>query len=412
MQTDDHIDEQVLAAPKGLAFKLRVAYAILLIERLWPAAWPAVSLILFYLGFSLFDPWFHLPFWVQPIVLAGVIGASWVLLRRAVRQIDLPSLKQARRRMEMSLTAKHAPGRPLDAMHDTPIEGTSALGQALWRAQQQRVQDLLKHLRLSLPRAGLQYKDPFGLRLVVLFVFLFGLYAAGNSWDSRITNALRFNWSDGGRFAAIDAWVTPPEYTRKPDQILASGATLRALRGNAAAMSITAPTGSSVHFRISNMTNAPRTINGDSRMILTETPAGTFAGEMILTEDGGLTLDMGGGTRLHWDMNLVPDESPVIEFSEAPTATSRHSLAVKYNWTDDYGLEQATLVLRRPGVAVPAQSFELTPARGKAELAQSKYLDLTPHPLAGSTVFAHLLAVDEGGNQGTSGQLPFPFPAW
>jgi len=410
MSNDEPIATAEPTMPKGLVLKLRVAFAILLFERLWPAAWPAVSVMLFYIGFSLFDPWFYLPFWVQPIVLIGVIGVCWVLLRRAVRHINLPSLSQARRRMETGLKANSAPGRPLDAMQDAPIKGTSAVGYALWRAQQHRVWDILAHLRLSLPRAGLQYEDPLGIRLIVLFLFLFGLYAAGNSWDNRITSALRFHWSDGGRFANIDAWISPPGYTRKPDQILASAATLQGLRQHPPAMSILAPTGSTVHFRISNITRAPRAINGDQQVTLTERAGGTFSGELGLTEAGKMTLDMGGGTRLRWTLGLVPDDAPHIEFAQIPTATSRHSLAVKYTWTDDYGLEHATLTLRRPGVDDPAQSFELAPAKGKAASSGAKYLDLTPHPWAGSTVLAHLVAVDEGGNQGRSEQLQFILP--
>src|SRR5579862_3624067 len=209
------------APQRRLAVRLRLARAALLWERVWPAAGPALGVLLLFAATALFDLLPLLPGRVHAAILALFALAFAAALAWGLRTAGLawPDPLTARRRIELSSGLPH---RPLAALADrpsTPLDGDAA---ALWAAHQRRMAAAVRRLRVGWPAAGLARRDPWGMRAILAILLLVGAIDAGADWRGRLVRALSPGW-DGGAPAAsasFDIWITPPDYTGLPPQFL------------------------------------------------------------------------------------------------------------------------------------------------------------------------------------------------
>jgi len=421
-----------------LSAKMALARAALAWERLWPPLWPAVAAAGTFLALALFDILPALPGWLHAVVLAVLGGGLLYALVNAARNFAWPQPGAARRRLETESGLAH---RPLEAVEDSLAAGaTNPETAALWRAHQQRMAEAVRALRVGAPRPGLARRDPIALRALLATVVLIAAVTGWHDRDARLLRALtpHFGGIGGAPSLVFDLWITPPEYTA-----LAPIFPLRAAQ-KAAGDPAKAPMAAAVQpdpsgplLRVpagSVLTAQVQGAKGNVRLELA-TPAADGAGDNAtpasaaiapeitaferldptysrlvhkIQSGGNLSVTHDGKPLGKWRLEIIPDRTPTIAFSDDPAGTPQATLRLGYTATDDYGVVKARAELRRTyeygavtGKEVVTLDLPL-PARNAKTAKEVTFLDLAPHKWAGLPVEMKLVAVDAIGQTGIS----------
>ena len=166
---------------------------------------------------SLFGLWLHLPLILHALLLALSSRGFRLAVVAGARDV-VPGRRRERRlaRLEDDSGVEH---QPLQALDDTLPEGfVDPATRRLWALHRQRLIASLERVRLAPPRSDLPRRDPWALRAALLLVLVLGLVHARGDIGPRLASGFSF----GGRSAAsrsppaVDLWVTPPAYTRRP----------------------------------------------------------------------------------------------------------------------------------------------------------------------------------------------------
>jgi uncharacterized protein (TIGR02302 family) len=117
-----------------------------------------------------------------------------------------------------------------------------------------------------------------------------------------------------------------------------------------------------------------------------------------------LSIEQGEDELAVWNLDVLPDLAPNVEFISAPGRTERAALRLEYLAEDDYGLNAVWASIQRiDDPAVPAMELELAlPGIALRSAEGMSFHDLTPHPWAGLAVEISLLARDALGQEGRS----------
>ncbi len=391
-------------ASRGFVARLRLAGAALVWERLWPAAWPGLCVVLVFAVLALFDVLPILPPLVHAAVLtlfvAALGGAVWWGSRRAGIK-GWPGLGIARRRIEQSSGLAH---RPLQALADRPSTPLDPAGAQLWAVHQSRMAAAARRLRVGWPVAGLARHDPWGVRSVLAILLLLAVLDAGADWRDRVERAVTPGLGGANAAAAVsfDLWLTPPEYTGLPPQFLRTGD-----KGI-----VQVPTGSALLAQVHGGGEVPHLSIDGKATDFTAIDKQNFRLEAKLTQGQLLTLRQSGAVLGRWPIEIVPDNPPTIAFPMPPQATPRAALRLDYRAADDYGVETVKAVIRRPG-GDPNEAIELElpmPGVHLKEATATSYHDLSPHPWAGLPVEITLAATDALGQIGQSDVVRMNLP--
>ena len=377
-------------------------------ERLWPALWPAVGAAGVYLLLALTDVLPLIAGWLHALILGGFAAAVLMLGWRSLRRLRLPGHTATLRRLERANDLQH---RPLDAVSDELEAGAdSAETRRLWQLHQDRMRATVSRLRIGWPSPGLIRRDPFALRIVLGIALTVGLIVADDPVD-RVARALTPDLTRvaAGSPAKLDAWITPPEYTRTAPIFLASGG---GDGKNAPEQAkIVVPFGSMLVARISGGAGKPE-LTGDGTGIGFETQSpGNFQLEHKLIEDGDLSIRQGRRVLGGWKISVTPDDPPAVTFVRPPSRTRRNAMRLDFQAIDDYGVEKVVARISRSG-AVPSGSalakfepIELDlplPGLQLRQIKSTSYNDLTAHPWAGLPVNLVLTATDAAGQTGNT----------
>jgi hypothetical protein len=385
---------------------------LLIVEHFWPPLWPATAAIGFYITLSLFDPWSHLPVWVQVGSLLITLTVALGFFIHAVRHTPWPTLDKAKRRLEENAGLSH---RPLDDITDKPAFRWSSLGLALWKRHSQAQAEQSKKAKVGLPNTSLQQKDPMAIRAVLIFGLLLGFLVAGNDSLGRINAAMNFNLGIPANFAVVDAWITPPDYTRKPPKTLFANTKAPQMKQSSLFRESTlkVPMGSTVEAHVNGTGRTPRLKLGQSTYKLNRVGDLGFTLSKIIQKGDTLTLDLGSGFEKTWDLDIIPDVAPSISFTHSPDATDQKALRVRYMARDDYGIKSATLEIRRVGFSDgEVITLPLVKALvGSDVLNRQAFFDLTPHKWAGFSVNGKLFVTDGLGQWNTSKNITFTLPS-
>ena len=424
------------------AWRADLSWTALLWERVWPAVWPAIGLIGAYLLLAVLGLPQALPVWAHTGLLVlfalGVAGAIWW----AVRALRLPNRHAALRRIEKVNGLDH---RPLESIEDTlgtSHEDTAA--RSLWLLHQQRLRDAVRRLRIGWPRPGLIRRDPYALRVGLGVALIAAVASTGSeSWE-RIRHA--FMPELGGMASPapvkLDAWISPPEYTRqapvfltreKDAPIAATAAASVAAApgdtppegqpgspdGKAAESTIRVPEGSQLVLRVSGGQDVPALVMTGETTPLDAEDGGGYRLETELAESGRVVVMQGERELAAWDVAVVPDEVPTVEFTQPPGQTARKALRIDFAAKDDYGVEKVTAKIFGSGALaensalakLAPEEIELTiPGQRSREIKSTSFHDLTPHPWAGLPVNLQLIVQDEVGQLGVSKSVQIVLP--
>ncbi len=382
--------------PAGLDRKRHAARLLLAFEQVWPASWPALGV----LGGFLCAALLGLPALLPPrpaydpvagMVALAAAGLAW----RGLHTVRWPNGAAADRRLER---ASGLPHRPLTALADHPAPGTGEA--ALWQAHVARAAASIRRLRVGLPRPGLALRDPRALRGLLLLGLVVCLGIAGADAPQRLMTALvpRFPTPAPPPAARLQAWVTPPAYTGLAPVLLAADQP-----------DVNVPAGSRLAASLSGGPSdapAPALSLGSTHVAFQRIDAGSWQAAADLSAGGTLSVSRGGTELGRWQMTVVADIPPIVQWPEPPSATRSRPPQLRLPWqvAHPYGVTtlHAELKLQARPEAPPLLVEVPLPGAQPRQARGARLADLTAHPWAGLPVVATLVARDTGGLTGRS----------
>ena len=420
-------------AGRGSLERLLVrARAVLLFERLWPAAVAVLALSALFLAASWFGLWVALP---RPLRAVGVLvfaAGLAAVLRHAVRR-RLPARRDALARLDRDSGAPHRPvSSSQDALADPDADATT---RALWALHRRRLDAALAGLRVRAPSPRMVERDRYALRAGALLLVAAGAFVAGPDREGRVVAA--FDWFGAAAPAAgfrLDAWIDPPAYTGRPPVVLSGAGTPADRAAGASPRAIAAPVGSVVVVRAAGegrvdvvadgkLKPAPA---GDGQPAARPVPPPAAAPadterRFVLGGDGRVSVTRDGAPVAAYDLAAIPDQPPTIVLDGRPVRNARGSMTLKYTIGDDYGAAGAEALLSDPvvnGKPVGGRTLVDPPKVPLALPAAARGLghgettaDFADSPWAGATLTMVLTARDDGGNTGRSAPTTVVLPA-
>lgn len=386
------------------------SYVALLAERVWNSFWPALTVLFFYGGIASLGLVRAFPPVAHAILLFVLTTAFALSALHLGDRFRWPRAREVRRAVEKQSGLRH---RPLETALDKPIPGLSSAATELWENYQKRVLKLRGRTVPYRPQSTAAARDPWSLRHAALLLLVIGLVVAqGDAW-TRIKGGLFVDvrqWVHA-QPAALDAWITPPEYTNLNPVFLAVTQTGAEVEKGA----ISVPEGSILKVRMSGYTAPPKLTYGDGTpATFTEAATKSFTLEMPLTASGQLKIKQGWFRKLgEWPVTVTPDTPPEVSILDT-TPGERSELKLHYKAKDDYGVT-AVYGTITPGKAIrdtfgsqPAVFDLQPPSPDKEDHLESA--DLTSHPWAGSKVTLTLTAEDAALHSVDSAQKEFYLP--
>ncbi|WPZ15923.1 TIGR02302 family protein [Nitratireductor rhodophyticola] len=392
---------------------------VMVLERLWPLILPLLVLISLFLSIS----WLGL-FRLMPdaarygvIAVLGLLGlASLWPLRRFRR----PGPSEIDRRIERANQLAH---EPVAVQSDRLAGNRDGFAEALWKEHQKRMAGRLDSLHGDLPKTGVPEKDPWGLRAAAALLLVIAATFSTGPYGGSVLDAFRAHGGAEIVPPRIDAWVTPPTYTRRAPVYLTAEAnretkSFTVPQGSMLALRVTGGSGTeALSFLDSSDTDTPIAPEGasQSEALSADIAARRFAG--TLNEDGKLVLKRDGQEIESWLFSVTPDSPPEIRFAEEPKRAVNGALELAYEIEDDYGPAEAQAIFQqtyeapnaRPLYEAPDLPLTL-PRRDGRTIAAKTSRDLTEHPWAGSSVTMTLRAVDDAGQEAKSEAKVFALP--
>ncbi|MDX2236763.1 MAG: DUF4175 family protein [Hyphomonadaceae bacterium] len=392
---------------------IRRAQRALIAERWLVAALPALAAILVWLGLAMSGATGLLGPWAQSALhLAGFAVGLWLMVR-AWRRRRRTTRDDARARLAQA--AGFEPGA-FETLDDQPAR-LDPTAMALWRAAQDRAAARVETLRRPALRLPLQAHDPRRLRYVALIVLVAGAAIGGAQAPARLADAL---YPDPGPFLgdrpiAVEAWLTPAEYT---------GASPVSLSDRLGAR-IAAPPSVTATVRATGPRGAPILVfdgEGGRRAVRFARAAdGAYEAELALPGAGRLRVVRYGRDKAAWRIVPARDAAPEAGFRATPTVQPGQRLIVSWSAADDFGLRGAALRVRPlppergrlpQGLrGAPAIDTPLALAQGDPRRAAGRQaLELAAHPYAGLRVEARIVAFDALGQAGESAPFTLTLP--
>lgn len=406
----DHSTGQSLL--RRISVRTRATQFILFCESLWPRLLPAIGVAALFAALSWLGYFRLVPDWLR-IATAGLFALGFLASLIALRGIRWPGSRPALRRLEKDNAIVH---QALAVQSDI-LESEDPFARSLWDAHRKRMAQQVKAIRVAPPRPDTPRLDPYGLRAVVLLLFVVG-FAYSHSSRSGLLDDAFHSHTQAEQVAGVrvDAWVTPPEYTGKAPLFLTGSS--RDLPDI-----IPVPQGSEILVRIVGGTGGEQVIyrsGGEEISAVVDDPAadspvqpvGANASSYRFEAPADGVLEVRRGTQLaeSWRFELIPDTAPQIAFDGEPGRAANGALEIGFVLSDDYGVQRAFAeivpVETQSGDARPLYEppeYPLTlPRKTARERKGRESRSLTEHPLAGKPVRVTLVAEDFIGQTGRS----------
>lgn len=396
--------------------------AVLFWEEFWPAVLPLVGVISLFFILSWFGVWLIVsPIW--RIIGGGMFGLAALAALWPLVSLSIPGRDQALRRIEQVSGTRH---RPLSSFDDQPaaMAADSEVGQRLWQTHQARNIAALKALRTGLPRPASERVDPFQLRALLALLLVVAFAYAGSDKTRRLAALTDSSIETTPVLARIDAWITPPDYTRRAPIFLTRAAELEITDV------VSVPTGSifSLQSDSAEVLDVNLIQGGLSQSLAAgeDEAAAEIGGaalalnqfQVTLDADAEISVSSGFGATRSWQFSIIPDEQPEINFNGQPQVARSGALELSYTLKDDYGIVSANVEItptkEQPADAVPlydAPEISLSLPRSRVREGSGRTIkNLTDHPWAGVEVTMVLTALDEAEQKGVSPSMDLVLP--
>ncbi len=425
----------------------------LVFERFWPRFWLVFGVAAAFAFLSLFDVWAQLDVLTHKLVLGALALLTLLAFIFALR-VPWPSREQAIHRIERISGVAHRPASTYEDTMTAPLAEPTT--NVIWQAHRERMRKLLSKLRVGNPQPGTHLFDPMALRLAVMVgvVLLSGL--AGRALPEKFAAAFDFESKAPVSTARLDAWITPPSYTRKPPLMLADGSGKKKKPANSDVGVLEIPTTSELIVRATGTDHAglnvevltdmpepkilkpksddPKASGESGKENQGKSQAAPIVSEVRhkLTKSGQVRILRGSQELGRWSFVVIPDEVPKIALSKEPERTTRGSMKLVYKVEDDYGVVAAVAKLQRvptkskdsktswakenvlkgprPPLERPPELSLQLPRAGATSAEAKTTLELGTHPWAGLPVIMTLEVKDVAGQVGQSRPLQFILP--
>jgi uncharacterized protein (TIGR02302 family) len=375
-----------------------VGTAVLWLEALARALWPALSVLALFFALAFFDLLPRLPGWAHWGVLLAFVVAFLAGIAYAARSLVRPEASAVERRLERDGALAH---RPLETLADHPIAGDAGL----WGLHRARAEQALARLRLAPPDPDLAPRDPRALRAAAALLLLLSVVIGWGELGPRLSAALQPPL--GTRHAAapnpLDLWIKPPAYTGLAPILPAADDT----------RIIAVPVGSTIEAHVATGRRTPRLAIDDRTLDFDKLPGGGFVATTTIDAGQRLNVRQGWSTLGSWPIRVVPDKPPIVGWTDLPHASERGSLVVPWTARDDYGVRKLSVaVIPKTPLALPIapQVVDIPIQADVKDASGQGYLDLTSHLAAGFEVTLELAATDAIEQTGRSEQQVVTLP--
>lgn len=349
----------------------------------------------------------QVPLLAQSLTALAVLIILVTLALRARRAWRAPTVAEARARLAADSRLDAA---TFDALEDKPTR-YDAISMALWRRDQERALQQAEAARAGPPRPRLDDIDRYKLRYLLILGLIAGFVVAGGLAGERLARGFLPDPGPllGDQAMAVEAWLTPAEYTHAPPVSLSDR------------MGETIETPPSVHatVRLTGPTGAPRLIytgeGGRREARFSRAADGAWEAQLEIPGRGRLRI-VRFHTRASWRIAPQVDARPVAAFSAPFVQGADETVTVSWRARDDFGVRGLLLRVRPidpPIGLVRADAVDTSlesPAGDPAEAEGESTVDLAAHPYAGMEVEARVVAVDGLGQEGVSEPMRFTMP--
>lgn len=350
----------------------------------------------------------RLPLLLQSLSAIAALGLLIALGLRAYRAWRAPTEDEARARL--AADSRLDPGA-FEALRDRPAR-YDAFSMALWAREREHAIARAEKARAGPWRARLDDLDPYKQRFVLAAALTIAVVFAGADAPDRLGRAFLPDPGPllGDQDMAIEAWVTPAEYTH------AGPISLSDLVGERVAT----PPSIEATVRLTGPAGAPRLIyegQGGRRSVrFTRAADGAWEAHLRIPGAGRLKI-VRFHTRAQWRLAPAPDARPTAAFA-APIATmSDERVMLSWRAADDFGVRRMALRVtpRNPPAGLeradPVDTPLEAPAGDPREMeVEQLEVDLAAHPYAGMEVEARIVAFDALGQEGVSDPLRITLP--
>ncbi len=365
------------------------------------AFWPLIIFLSLFVTLALLGVLERAPAAIAAASTLAIFIASLLLALRGWRRFNPPDRADAVRALD-----EQSPLRPINALTDRPAASTPQ-ARALWTAHRNRLSEAATKLRKPDFSARWKALDPYWLRYAVPLMLVAAIAFAWPNGADRLSRALSPDYGSmmGAEQVRIEAWVTPPAYSRRAPIFL-----------KADTETVSAPAGSELTIRVQARSAPLLHLKGETRqkIRMAATPDGAFETKTMIDESTEVSVYWWGERRA-FGIETEPDAPPTALYAETPIRTPQDRTEFTWEVTDDYGVETLELALRLtdPHPAAPeAEDRVPVPlaAISPKEASEQATLDLTRHRWAGLEVEARLVAIDGAGQEGFSNAHTFVLP--
>ncbi|HJT13978.1 MAG TPA: TIGR02302 family protein [Dongiaceae bacterium] len=382
------------------------AWFLMVLEQVWRAIAPALAVVLIFVILSLFDVFAAVPLWLHWTGLAlfgaAVVAALWY----GFRSWHVPARGDALHRLEADSGLTH---RPLTHLTDRQASNlVDPWATVLWAHHQKRLLANLGELTLAPPKSDVARRDPIALRGLAILLLALGVGIAWEQTGSRLMASVAPQPRGTADLATItvEAWITPPDYTRLAPIALKADPAAKPADEEAALTPIEVPVGSKLLVQIQGLGSAASLSANNADKPMEQLDSETQRAELVLKQGDTIGIS-GGGLDVAWPITLKPDMAPSAVLQE-PRTTERAVLHVAYGGKDDFGVADMRLVITQG-----KESLELpltVQGADPREVKGASYQDLTAHPWAGLPVELRAVARDALGQIGASAPVAMTLP--
>ncbi len=382
-----------------------LAWGLMLLEQAGRALALALAVVAVFVILSLFDLFTNLPLWLHWGILGLFAATLLVALCWGFRRWRWPVRADALRRLEADSGLSN---RPLTHLTDRQASNlVDPWATVLWAHHQKRLMAGIGQLALARSRSDFARKDPMALRGIIVLLLALAIGIAWEQSGSRLAASVAPQPRGPSVLASttVEAWITPPDYTRLAPIALKADPTAENADGEQAAP-IDVPMGSKLLVQIQGLDSAATLNANNASKPLEMLDSETQRAELVLKTGDRIGIE-GGGIDVGWPITLRPDMAPSAALQE-PRATERGVLRLGYGGKDDFGVTDMRLVINqgKETLELPLTIQGADPR----EVKGASFQDLTAHPWAGLPVELRAVARDALGQIGASAPLAMTLP--
>ncbi len=255
----------------------------------------------------------------------------------------MPARGDALHRLEADSGLTH---RPLTHLTDRQASNlVDPWATVLWAHHQKRLLANLGELTLAAPKSDVARRDPMALRGLAILLLALGVGIAWEQAGSRLMASVAPQPRGTADLLAItvEAWITPPDYTRLAPIALKADPAAKPVDDAVALTPIEVPVGSKLLVQIQGLGAAANLSANNASKPMEQLDSETQRAELVLKQGDKIGI-AGGGLDVGWPISLKQDMAPSAVLQE-PRVTERAVLQVAYGGKDDFGVTDMRLVI-------------------------------------------------------------------